>query len=65
MPRTNRKPRNSTRAVTARAAHTVASQIRHLSDADVYALTFSADRAMRRIADQEAHKRAENYALNH
>ena len=43
----------------------MAAQISELSDEDVYALTFSADRAARREAEREAHKRAELYALSH
>lgn len=59
-----RKPRNSTRE-TIRAARTVAREIRNLPDADIYALTYSADRSVRRVADRIAHERAEAYALAH
>lgn len=65
MSRTNRKPRNSNRAATPKAVRTIAAQIARLSDEDIYALTYSADRVTRNVADQEAHKRAEQYALNH
>lgn len=58
-----RKPR--TARVTAKAARTVAREIKNMSDADIYALTYSADRTTRRIADSIAHERAEAYALTH
>jgi hypothetical protein len=67
MARTNRtqRPRNGNRAATSAAIRVIAGQIQRLSDAEVYALTLSGDRNVRRIADRIAHKRAEQYALNH
>ena len=56
-----RKPRREIDPATVRR---IASQIRRMEDVDVYALTFSGDRPTRRLAMQEAHERAEAYALN-
>ncbi len=56
-----RKPRREIDPATVRR---IASQVRRMSDVDVYALTFSGDRTTRRIAMQAAHERAEAYALN-
>lgn len=41
----------------------IASQIKRMADAEVYALTYAADRTLRQAADREAHKRAEAYAM--
>ena len=41
----------------------ITAQIKHLSDSEVYALTFAGDRAVRRVAMNDAHRRAEEYAL--
>jgi len=62
--RTNRN-RNASRSATPKAVREIAAQLARLSDEDVFALTYSADRATRRVADQLAHERAERYALNH
>lgn len=59
-----RKPLTN-RQTAAKAARTVAREIRNLSDADIYALTYSSDRSVRRIADRIAHERAEAYAFAH
>jgi len=59
-----RKPL-SNRQIAIRAARIVAHEIRNLSDADIYALTYSADRATRQIANRIAHERAETYAFTH
>lgn len=42
----------------------IAKQIRHMSDAEAYAFTFAGDRAVRRIAFQDCHRRAETEALS-
>lgn len=63
MSRSNR--RESNRNGNRRAINAIARQLARLSDEDVYALTFSADRSVRREAFEAAHKRAETYALNH
>lgn len=52
-----RKPRKGT------ALRVITAQVKRLTDTDVYALTFSGDRATRRVAMQEAHERAESYAM--
>lgn len=59
-----RKPLTN-RQIAAKAARAVAHDIRSLSDAEIYALTYSADRSVRRIADRIAHERAEAYAFAH
>lgn len=41
----------------------ITRQVKRLSDTDVYALTLSGNRAVRNLADKEAHRRAETYAL--
>lgn len=46
------------------AVRRIASQINRMKDWEVYALTLSADRATRAIAERIAHERAEAYALN-
>lgn len=61
----SQRNRNGNRAATDRLARIIEKQIRGLTDEDVFGLTFSDDRNTRRIADREAHKRAENYALTH
>lgn len=50
--------------VSSAAVRQIAAQIKRMSDAEVYALTFAGDRTVRRIASQAAHKRAEAYALS-
>lgn len=50
-------------AKTSSAIRQIERQIKRMSDADVYALSLSADRVTRRIASQDAHKRAEAYAM--
>ncbi|HZZ17158.1 MAG TPA: hypothetical protein VFE08_14485 [Candidatus Sulfotelmatobacter sp.] len=66
MARTNRtqRNRNGNRHASPRMLRVIASQVSRLADADVYALTFTSDRQTRYLAMQEAHARAERYALN-
>jgi hypothetical protein len=42
----------------------IASQVRKLSDAEVFALTYSSDRNVRVLAEHIAHQRAERYAYD-
>ena len=63
MSRSNR--RDSNRNGNRRAINAIARQLSRLADEDVYALTYSADRTVRREAFEAAHKRAESYAFNH
>jgi hypothetical protein len=41
----------------------IASQVKRLSDAEVYALAYSGDRVTSRLASRVAHQRAEAYAM--
>jgi hypothetical protein len=63
MSRSNRRASN--RNGDKRAINAIARQLARLTDEDVYALTYSADRSVRREAMSVAHNRAEQYALNH
>lgn len=67
MSRTNRdqRNRNHKRAATYRLTQAIERQLRSLTDEDVFSLTFSGDRHTREVANREAHKRAEQYALTH
>lgn len=56
-----RKPRT---AIQPSVIRQIASQIKRMSDVEVYSLTYSADRPTRLVAMQVAHERAEAYALN-
>lgn len=51
------------RNISRTAARHIGSQIGRLSDADVYALTYSANAATRKQAEAEAHQRAEAFAM--
>lgn len=55
----NRRP-----AASASMLREINRQIRKMSDAEVYAMTFASDSATRRIANRIAHQRAEAYALS-
>lgn len=55
---------NTSKQVSAATIRQIAAQIKRMSDAEVYALTFAGDRIVRRLASQDAHKRAETYALS-
>lgn len=60
------KPRrtNTSKHIGPATIRHIAKQIKRMSDAEVYALTFAGDRTVRRIAMQSAHERAEAEAIS-
>lgn len=66
MARTNRtaRNRNVSRAGTRHLSRDIARQLNHMPDAELYALSESADREVARLAGQIAHRRAEALAAS-
>jgi hypothetical protein len=60
------KPRrvNTAKQIDSATVRHIARQIKRMGDAEIYALSLSADRTTRRIASQIAHERAEAYAMS-
>lgn len=54
---------NTSKQIVPATVRQIARQIKRMSDAEIYALSLSGDRATRRIASQICHQRAEAYAL--
>jgi len=65
MSRSNRTQvnRNTKRAASPAVIRVIAGQVKRLSDAELYGLTFSADRVTRNWAMRVAHARAEKFAM--